>query len=192
MLFRRRDGLSWWKVFIGWLWPRSGWWRAIQYIFLRVARLQGSTHHIAAGFAAGVAVSFTPFLGLHFLLGFALAWLTRGHLLASAIGTVVGNPWTFPLIFALTGRIGALFLDDAVVHNIPVWSWEALFDAPVIYLSAFLPLVFPLIVGGIPVAIFAWIIVYFPLRSVLRQFRARREEKLMQRRQLMQNGESKI
>ena len=35
----------------------------------------------------------------HILLAMLLALLIRGNLIASGIGTVVGNPWTFPLIW---------------------------------------------------------------------------------------------
>ena len=51
---------------------------------------------IAIGFAAGVFVSFTPLFGLHIVLGAALAWLVRGNIVASLIGTLAGNPVTTP------------------------------------------------------------------------------------------------
>ncbi|NVJ69825.1 MAG: DUF2062 domain-containing protein [Alphaproteobacteria bacterium] len=174
MLFRRRDRLPMWKTFLGWLWPRSGLKRASQYLWHRIARLPGTPHSIAAGVAAGAAVSFTPFLGLHFLMGFAVAWLTRANLLASAIGTAVGNPWTFPFIFALTGQVGGLILGDTVATEFPAWNWEALLGDPVTYLSAFLPLVFPLLVGGIPVAIIVWVLFYFSFKGLLTGYHAAR------------------
>ncbi|WP_262690469.1 DUF2062 domain-containing protein [Kordiimonas aestuarii] len=182
MLFRRRDAVSAWKTVSGWLWPRSGWSRAGQYLWHRIARLPGTTHSIAAGVASGVAVSFTPFLGLHFLMGFALAWLTRGNLLASAIGTAIGNPWTFPFIFALTGQLGAVILGHSIAADIPTWSWEALFDSPLVYVSSFLPVVFPLIVGGMPVAIVVWLLFYFSFRALLSGYRAARQLRLQEKK----------
>ncbi|MEX0299493.1 MAG: DUF2062 domain-containing protein, partial [Kordiimonas sp.] len=80
MLFSPKNRPSLWRRIAGWLWPRSGFKRAATYIWHRVARLPGSAHSIAAGFASGVAVSFTPFLGLHFLMAFMLAWAVRGNL----------------------------------------------------------------------------------------------------------------
>jgi len=179
MLFRRRQQLPWWKKVLGWLWPRSGLKRAGQYLWHRIARLPGTPHSIAAGVASGAAVSFTPFLGLHFLMGFAVAWLVRGNMLASAIGTAVGNPWTFPFIFALTGQVGGLILGDSVVAEIPAWNWDALLSDPVTYLSAFLPIVFPLLVGGVPVAIVVWLLFYFSFKGLLTGYHAAR----MNRRQ---------
>jgi len=182
MLFRRRVNLSFGQKFLGFLWPRSGWVRATKYIWHRVARLPGTPHSIAAGFAAGAAVSFTPFLGLHFLMGFAVAWLTRGNMLASAIGTAVGNPWTFPFIFALTGQVGALILGHDVTAGVPAWSWAELMAAPLHYLSSFLPVVFPLIVGGVPVAIVVWLLFYISLKGLLIGYHANRQQKLKAKR----------
>ena len=94
------------KAFI---WPERGFSLARgAYVVARLARLETSPHAIAAGFAAGAAVSFTPLLGLHFLLAFVLCFVTRGSFVAAVAGTVVGNPLTFPFIFAATYWLGTL------------------------------------------------------------------------------------
>jgi uncharacterized protein (DUF2062 family) len=87
-------------------WPKRGFGRVWRYLTLRLVRLKASPHKVALGFAAGAAVSFTPFLGLHFILAVALAFLTRGSLIAALLGTVVGNPLTFPIIFTASYWIG--------------------------------------------------------------------------------------
>ena len=64
---------------------------------------------------------FTPFVGFHFVLAAITAWIVRGNILASAIGTAAGNPWTFPFIWVsvlYTGRkILGLEYADAVNVN---------------------------------------------------------------------------
>ena len=92
MLFRSRKPKTIARRVVEFVWPRGGFRRSTSYIWHRVARLPGSTHAVAAGFASGVAVSFTPFMGLHFIMGFVVAFITRGNLIASAIGTAIGNP----------------------------------------------------------------------------------------------------
>jgi len=159
---------------LSWLWPRTGLKRAWTYIFHRIGRLPGSTHSIAAGMASGAAVSFTPFLGLHFLLGFILAWFTRGNMWAAAIGTAVGNPWTFPLIFALTSAVGAFLLGQDVSAYVPPLSFVTLWEDPMAYMASFFPIVFPLLIGGIPVAIFVWIVCYISVKSTITGYRERR------------------
>jgi len=177
MLFRRRHKLTFLANLRGWVWPKSGWRRAGVYVWHRLARLPGTPHSIAAGFACGVAISFTPFLGLHILLGCGLALLVRGNILATVIGTVVGNPWTFPLFYALTGSIGAAILGNDMVAEIPVWDWDAIFMSPADYLLKFLPVVFPLIVGAVPVATAVWFLVYLVFKSLITKYRARRRSR---------------
>lgn len=178
MLFSPKNQPSVWRKFLSWLWPRSGFRRAALYIWHRIARLPGSAHSIAAGFASGAAVSFTPFLGLHFLMSFVLAWVVRGNLVAAAIGTALGNPWTFPVIFALTGNIGAFLLGEGVTDQVPVWDWSQISNAPYDYIVSFLPIVFPLLVGGIPAAIVVWVLVYFSFKSLIVSYRKKRADKL--------------
>lgn len=76
----------------------------------RLARLGSDPHAVAAGFASGAALSCTPLFGLHFLLSFALAWVVRGHMLAAALGTAVGNPLTFPVFVSGAYGVGTLLL----------------------------------------------------------------------------------
>ena len=54
--------------------------RMIKYFGHRVGRLPGTPYSISAGFAFGVAFSFTPFLGFHiaFAIGFAWVGLVTG------------------------------------------------------------------------------------------------------------------
>ncbi|MDO5632725.1 MAG: DUF2062 domain-containing protein [Paracoccus sp. (in: a-proteobacteria)] len=92
------------------VYPRGGWRRAALYVMHRMQRLPDQPHRIGRGFAAGVYVSFTPLFGLHFLLAAAIAWLIRGNIIASALGTFVGNPVTFPLIAVISIGLGRYLL----------------------------------------------------------------------------------
>ncbi len=78
-----------------------GYGRYMSYLGLRLQRFKAPPHKIALGLACGVAASFTPLIGLHFLLAMFLTVLLRGNLIAGLLGTVVGNPWTLPLIWGL-------------------------------------------------------------------------------------------
>ena len=75
--------------------------RTLKYWLHRISRIPDSTYAISAGIAFGASISFTPFVGLHFILAGLLAWVFRANIIASAIGTIVGNPWTFPRNMAL-------------------------------------------------------------------------------------------
>ncbi|MEM1264744.1 MAG: DUF2062 domain-containing protein [Pseudomonadota bacterium] len=97
-MFKRRKSLGFLAKTREWVYPRSGWRRALEYIGHRIKRLPDTPHKIALGFSCGVFVSFSPLFGFHFIYAGVCAWIVRGNILAAFIGTLVGNPVTFPLM----------------------------------------------------------------------------------------------
>ena len=175
MLFRARHAPGLRQRLRQFIWPRSGWGRALNYVAHRLARLPGTPHSIAAGFACGAAISFTPFLGLHFVLAGLLAWALGANILASAIGTVVGNPWTLPLIWFWTYRIGSWILGSDPGEGVQVeFSLAYLMDNPYRLLQ-------PMFVGSVPLGAVVWITSYVPLRYLVAGYqharRARRSRR---------------
>ena len=54
----------------------SGFWnRQKWYWIARIRKLKGTPDSIAVGVACGVAVSFTPFVGIHSVLALLSAWV---------------------------------------------------------------------------------------------------------------------
>ena len=92
------------------IYPRSGWRRAATYALRRILRLPDTPHRIALGLACGVLVCFSPFFGLHIGLAVVLAFLLRGNVFASLIGTFFGNPITFPVIATASYNMGHMLL----------------------------------------------------------------------------------
>ena len=130
MLFRRRDKNLWASI-QAFIWPKKGVMRGWIYLMMRILRIRSSDYSLSAGFAAGVAVSFTPLIGLHFILGIALAWLIRGNMIMSMIGTAIGNPWTFPLIWALIYAVGTSVLGRSPGDtDVTTLSYELLLNSP--------------------------------------------------------------
>ncbi len=150
------------------LWPRTGVQRSAKYIAYRVVRLPGTPYSIAAGFAAGAAVSFTPLLGLHFILGAVLAVVTGGNILASAIGTAVGNPWTFPLIWSLIYNIGRWLLGMGMDEGASVSADLTLSEIA----HQPMELLTPMLVGAVPAALTAWTLFFFPVYLGVRRYQA--------------------
>lgn len=166
-------------------WPTAGWNRSTRYVFHRVARIPGSAYSLAAGFACGAAISFTPFIGLHFVLAAMLAYIMRANILASAIGTVVGNPWTFPFIWTGVFKVGSRLVHahDVAAHEVDFLSvlTESMaamhrLDFGYLFDTAW-PVLFPLLVGSVPVGIFVWVLFYFPLRPMISRYQAARHHK---------------
>ncbi len=140
----------------------------------RVARLPGTPASIAAGFACGAAASFTPLVGFHFLLAALLAWVSRGNLIASAIGTVVGNPWTFPFIWVATFEIGCMMTggdgNGATVNFAFFFQslWHSVVELDLRYfVSNVLPIWVPMLLGSLPLGLLAFCITYWPVKRAV-------------------------
>jgi hypothetical protein len=150
-------------------------------------RLPGTPDSIARGMACGAAVSFTPFIGFHLLFSFALAWLMRGSLFASAIGTLVGNPFTAVFIWATIYRVGAWILPmetntahlkkfAAMVVKHPE---DLMHTLPVL----FKPVLLPMLVGCIPIGIAVWFGTYWITRGVIAEYRLLKSARAAHKRQ---------
>ena len=116
-MFKRRDDSVSGKA-KGLLWPKKGFSRPFLYLKERIMRMSASNHALSIGLACGAAASMTPFIGFHFFLGALFAYILRGNLFASAIGTIMGNPWTFPLIWSAD-----IFVGNWVIDKFGLRSW---------------------------------------------------------------------
>lgn len=142
---------------------------------VRLAKLKGTPNSIAAGVACGAAISFTPFVGAHLVLAMITAWIIRGNVIAAALGTAIGNPWTFPVIWVsvlYTGR-KMLGMDYAQAVNVDFASmfshaFKALinFDFS-LFFSDIWPILWPMMVGCIPFYIIVWAVVYYLVKIML-------------------------
>ncbi len=185
MLFRRRHPPGLRERIRVALWPRRSWSRSTKYTVKRLTRLGGTPHAIAIGCAAGVLVSFTPFMGLHFIMAGIIAWLLRGSIIASAFGTFIGNPLTFPFIWVASYQLGnwllggeatldssALMeklgqLSDSIFHA----SWSAFWQM----MQILWPIVLePMTIGGLPIGLAASAISYYLVKKAVDSYQMNR------------------
>ena len=193
-MFRRRTPLTILSQIRSVFWPERGFRRLFSYLFQRVVRLPGTSGSIAIGVASGVAASFLPFIGLHFLIAALLALLLRGNVLASAIGTFFGNPWTFVFIWVSDYRLGLWLLqqsghgDQFVVLNLRQLAevmtafihfftfsagvrWEQVAE---LFEQVFLPMA----IGGTILAAMSWFVAFILCYYSLEWWRAHRAKRL--------------
>ena len=169
--------------------PRGGLRRAYIYIWHRAKRISASPHKIALGFACGAFASFTPFVGFHFITAGIIAWLCRGSILASALGTSVGNPLTFPFIWWATYNLGGLILGyehRGEIHiELPRGLFWQLFTDPAGFWHEFWhvmgPILTPMLVGSIPLGALCGAVVYFLARPAVERYQERRRQALARR-----------
>lgn len=177
MLFARRERSGLVSRVRGVLWPRRSFVRSFRYYKHRVLRLEGSPHAIAAGVAAGAFASFTPLLGFHFLLSFALAWLIGGSMIAAALGTAIGNPLTFPIIWVSSFQLGEAIIGSDAKSISPV-KLDLSFDLLWSSFSTLWPTLKPMFVGGAIIGTVVAVTLYFIVRSAVLMSKSMRAARL--------------
>ena len=140
--------------------------RTSLFYFLKLIRVKDSQDKLAVGFACGSMVSFTPFIGFHFLLAVIFAYIFRGNIVASLIGTFVGNPFTFPFIWILIYKVGNLFFKNDQTLSIEL-TFQSLFDQGY-------DILIPMLTGSLIVSIPVWIISYFTVKFLMSSFKKRK------------------
>ena len=191
-VFGRRDKRTFWNKMRESVWPTMGWTRAFGYYRHRIFRTGDSDYKITAGLAAGIGVSFTPFLGTHFVQGVALSFIMRGNWVASFVGTAFGNPWTFPFLFALTYQVGVgvcgLFgyadfvaLPDNLESFIgdPGAFFAFMWDHPIKFLLPMTVGGYVCCLGSLPVS---YALLYYPVRGARKAYRLQRLRRRRARR----------
>ena len=115
-------------------------------------------------------VSFTPLLGFHFVLAVIFAYVMRGNFIAALIGTVVGNPLTFPFIWGLIYKVGTY------VTNIKQEKLNHEINFEIIVNQTY-EIFFPMLIGGVIIAPLVWIITYFVIYSFIASYKNRKNKK---------------
>ena len=206
MVFRRRNRRPLLQTMQELIYPRGGWYRAVQYIRHRVNRLPDSPERIARGIFAGVFTVFSPFYGLHFVLAFLVAKLMRGNVFAALVATFLGNPLTYLPIAWVSLRTGYWLTRDQYFHESSrsirrsfseasqdLWfNFRALFTPHYMewdrLIDFFQHVFYPFLVGGILPGLLAGLIAYYLSVPVIRSYqklRTRRlTKKLRQRRKI--------
>ena len=168
--------------------------RAIEYVGIRLKRIPDTPHKISLGMSCGIFASFTPLFGLHFLIAGLLSYLLRANVLASLIGTFVGNPITFPIITVFNlklgewilgsseyssgdgGKIFEGFLDFIFLIYKSFFTEGSIRENNVPRMNEFLNGVFvPYSLGGLILGIFIAVISYFLLRPLVATYQKRRD-----------------
>ena len=208
-MFKRRERRSIFRFFYEVIFSFKGISRAIEYVGIRLKRIPDTPHKISLGMSCGIFASFTPLFGLHFLIAGLLSYILRANVLASLIGTFVGNPITFPIITVFNlklgewilgsseyssgdgGKIFEGFLDFIFLIYKSFFTEGSIGEKNVPRMNEFLNGVFiPYSLGGLILGIFIAVISYFLLRPLVATYQKKRsalkakrfKKKLMRKR----------
>lgn len=170
MLLARREGPTLAERLRVSLWPRRSWSRSIRYAVLRFGRLEGAPHALALGLAIGVFASFQPILGAQMLFAGAAACLLGGSVSAALLGTFVGTPVTWPVMWLASYQLGAYIIgEDRSVTVGELWgalvglgaaASQGGIDAIGTSGNVVWQLIWPLAVGAVPLGLLAATAIY--------------------------------
>ena len=124
----------------------------------RITKIKDFPESVAIGIAWGAAVSFTPLLGFHLIICYLGTWLMRGNLIAATVGTIIGNPWTFPFIFYLDYKIGTTIYFSSVEN----YEFKVSF-----FIENFRDLFYPTLFGSVPIALVIWFVSFNTCKKFL-------------------------
>ncbi|WP_336279018.1 DUF2062 domain-containing protein [Bartonella sp. CB175] len=199
MLFRRRKSIGFIKSIRLWLWPRRSFSRSFCYIRKRILRISATPHKVALGFAIGIFLACSPFLGVHIILAVFFSWVLRGNFAAAIIGTIFSNPLTFLFIVMADYKIGYLCLsffsnvDEISLSQIrTVFDGLTLSNMPLLFKNAWNSIMRPMIVGGTILGFICGGLSYIGVYRAIARFQQKRRQKIMKKRRLWQENSDLI
>jgi uncharacterized protein len=165
--------------------PANGYRRAIEYVVIRLKRRPGTPEYIAKGFAIGVAINYWPILFTHLIFGYILCRMLRGDLIAMVIGTLLGNPWTFAIVYPLSYKLGKTLLGMRPSHSADkidtvsevwaqIWPVKSMDSLAI----AFQEIIIPMILGGFLLALPSAILGYYVAKNAVNVYQLQRRRKL--------------
>lgn len=148
----------------------------MKYFKYRAVRIEDSSYSIAAGLAFGCAISFTPAFGTHIIQSAIFCWIFRANWFAAVLGTVFGNPLTFPFLWFLSYQLGTFLFDLVGLHGFTEDLYfpdnmEEFWDLPV-------KNIVPIMVGGYIVGAISYPLFYYPFRGMIRAERKIRQSRM--------------
>jgi uncharacterized protein (TIGR03546 family) len=145
-----------------------------------ILSLDNHPGHIAAGFAVGVFISFTPFFGLHTAIAVVAAILFRLNKLTCITGSWVNTPLTVPPVLVVSYKLGRVLLGrsprELQIKNELSWHYAMnLLDKHGTYL----------LLGTSIIGLLAAIVAYFLCYYLVVRFR-RKDESMAERTEEME------
>ena len=138
----------------------------------RLLLLDQSPHRISLAFAVGVFFGFSPFWGIHTVLGLIAAFVARLNRVAVLIGVWTNTPWTMAPAASVGTTLGLLVLGMEVKFpDLPEQSlasrqfWQGAW-------TEFGHLLWPFFVGNMVLATLAGTLAYLVMKKILSRNRA--------------------
>lgn len=156
--------------------PPSPWINSLRKAHERFLKIRGNPREIALGFALGIFIGMSPFMGIHTAAAVFLAALLKWNKIAAAIAVWISNPLSAPLIYGLTYVVGSRFVAHQQSYPMP-GTFDL--DALIALIKMGPELLWVLVVGGIIVGIPLSVIAYFMAYGAIVEYRKTIRQKIV-------------
>ena len=161
---------------------------SVKKTYERFLKIRGHPREIALGFALGLFVGMTPFMGLHTIAAVAIAALFKWNKISAAISVWITNAVTAPIIYSVTYLFGARMMGIEKAFNLKeINSFSAVKDL----ILKTPEIVWAMIVGGVVIGLPLALIGYYVTFSITSRYQeeikakiARSKAKLAHKRRL--------
>jgi uncharacterized protein len=143
----------------------------------RFLKIRGQPREIALGFALGLFVGMTPFIGLHTVMAVPLAALLKWNKISAAVAVWFTNAATAPFIYSITYIVGA-----HIVGIKKVFSWKDIESLSAVYrLILHTPeMIWAMVIGGVvlglPLAVAGYYLAFFVVGRYREKIKIKRKE----------------
>jgi uncharacterized protein (DUF2062 family) len=148
--------------------------------FRSIFSVKDTPRRISLAFAMGVFMGVSPFLGLHYILAFCIAWLFRLNKLVTIVGVSVNNPWTIVPISTFCAWFGAKIL--GIKHMLPTVDWNSVTLSNIIskmtdlhnfidLVNKLMPLIKAFVVGSLIACTVSAVVSYFIIHVLITRYK---------------------
>ncbi|MFZ0240715.1 MAG: DUF2062 domain-containing protein [Desulfobacterales bacterium] len=128
----------------------------------RFLKIRGQPREIALGFALGLYVGMTPFIGLHTVMAVPLAALLKWNKISAAVAVWFTNAATAPFIYSVTYLVGARI---AGVEKVFSWTDLESFSAVYHLILKTPEIIWAMVIGGmilgVPLAVAGYYLAFY-------------------------------
>jgi len=126
-----------------------------------IFQLNDPPYKLAAAFALGVFVAFSPTIGLHIITCLVFAWIFRLSKLVIVTASFINNPWTIVPLYGFCLWFGMKLTGSDIAAPTIAWSELSLTNAYIILKPYLWPFVAGTLAIGAVAAVVSYIAIYW-------------------------------
>jgi len=147
-------------------------------------KIRGHPREIALGFALGLFIGMTPFMGAHTLIAVPMAALLKWNKISAAVAVWVTNAVTAPIIYGVTYMLGAQLVGATQPLGFTdAKGWASLYTLVLNTPEIFWATTVGGIILGIPLAVIGY---YFAYTVVSRYQQKRKKKRQKSKKKLLE------